>query len=181
MLNRTNQMLSANANAPNLGTRSAAQGLGVNMGMGLLRLRHAHLETQEVETVRAEIAGPFGWPISLIGYPPRPTISGSPFAPSALDPSVEVAAKVVDAEAPPVVRPVVVSDDLRVRTGAAQAAAQPGPASGVERRPRSLKKDAASARRRRLAARAARVGAAETPRSTYVAGLVAITCMAAGR
>ena len=179
MLNRTNQMLSANANALNLGMRSAAQTLGINMVQGSPRLRHAHLLPQEVDTVRTEISGMFGWPpISISAGYPIPEFSGSPRAKSRLTSSPEFAAKVIVAEAPPLVRPVV-ADEPVVRLGVAQAAAMPRSSEAGPRSSRAIKRGSAALRLRRPA-RAVRAGAAEATRMTLATRPLTVHCTVKG-
>ena len=108
MLNRTNRTLSANTNRLNLGTRSFAQALGLNIGKQTLRLRHAHPQAW-MDAVRAGVDVDVDVPITW-GYP-RPSIPGSPSRTSlSIESCEERAGVMVVSEASPAPATVVRCD-----------------------------------------------------------------------
>lgn len=143
MLNRTYRMLSANRDGLNLGTESVARAKGVNMAGSSPRLRHVH-PLQGLDAVRAGMFRPFGWP-SITEGDPTTERPGSPTATPRLTPSRRIAARVVVAEAPPVVRPVV-QDDCASRPEVRTQS--PSPAGGPQT-PRAGKRKAAASCPRR--------------------------------
>jgi hypothetical protein len=108
MLNRTNRTLSANTHRLNLGTRSFAQALGLNIGSKTLRLRHAHPQAR-MDAVRTGVDVDVDVPI-IRDYP-QPSIPGSPSRTSLFTKSCEERAGVtVVAEESPSPTPVVRCD-----------------------------------------------------------------------
>jgi len=125
MLNRTNRTLSANTHRLNLGTRSLALVKGANMDLQTLRTRPAHPQAA-AQHAQAGKPPSIKYPSIIRGsfvfvFPGSSSEVSWPM-PSAWEPRPR---PVVVAEAPPVVRPVVVDDRDCRRGGRARRDASP--------------------------------------------------------